>query len=169
MEWQETIAKTIITLFTGGGAWWIYKTGIRPLFKGFRQYSKLPQEIMHIANDVQVMMQKQDAMMLLSTVAMFECDPDGYVIGVNKKWCEITGLLPSEALGTGWYRIFLDQDEDKVRMAWERTIKSKSQFDEKLQIKNAATSSIHEIHISAIICVNRDKEIVRIFGTFALI
>lgn len=168
MEWQETIAKSIITLFTGGGAWWIYKTGIRPIFRGLKQYAKLPQEITQIANDVQVMMQKQHAFMLLSSVAMFECDESGYVIHVNKKWCDITGLLPHEAIGTGWYRIFLDDQEEKVRASWERSVKSKSQFDEKLFIKNVSTSKVIEVHISAIICMDRDKEIIRIFGTFAL-
>ena len=51
---------------------------------------------------------------------MFVSDVGGSCVWVNKRWCELTGLTPEQALGDGWARALHPADAPRVRAEWAR-------------------------------------------------
>ena len=47
-------------------------------------------------------------------VGIFATDRNGHCIYVNRRWCDITGLTPDDAVGRGWTRALHPDDRDRV-------------------------------------------------------
>jgi PAS domain S-box-containing protein len=54
----------------------------------------------------------------VSPVGIFYTDPAGACLGVNRRWCEMTGLSAEEALGGGWSRGLPPNDRVRVERDW---------------------------------------------------
>lgn len=54
-----------------------------------------------------------------SPVGIFHTRSDGYTIFVNPKWCEISGLSMTEALGNGWLKAVHPDDIELIKNEWE--------------------------------------------------
>ena len=55
----------------------------------------------------------------LSPVGIFQTDDEGNFLYVNERWCEIAGLVQSDALGQGWARSMHPDDRDRVLTEWQ--------------------------------------------------
>src|SRR5262249_33635430 len=68
----------------------------------------------------------------VSPVGIFYADPRARCIYVNDRWCEIAGLSPGEASGTGWVRALHPDDRERVldewRRAWEESRSFRSEY-----------------------------------------
>jgi diguanylate cyclase (GGDEF)-like protein/PAS domain S-box-containing protein len=51
-------------------------------------------------------------------VGVFVSDQDGACVYVNDRWCELTGLSSSEALGDGWSATLHPDDRERVAAEW---------------------------------------------------
>lgn len=54
----------------------------------------------------------------MTPVGVFRCDPDKNCFFVNDRFCEITGLRPEEAIGTGWIDALHPGDKAMVLQGW---------------------------------------------------
>lgn len=81
----------------------------------------------------------------LSPVGIFRCDASGDCIYVNEKWCELTGLTPSEAMGSGWERAVHPDDRERIRDEWYRTAARHAPFhaDYRYQRPNGEVVWVH--------------------------
>jgi PAS domain S-box-containing protein len=52
-------------------------------------------------------------------VGVFLASPEGRIVHVNRRWCELTGLTPEAAAGDGWLASVHADDRAQVRAAWE--------------------------------------------------
>lgn len=68
-----------------------------------------------------------ETLALMSPVGIFRTRADGYTSYVNPKWCELSGLSYSEALGDGWLKAVHPDDKEKITEGW----KQKTQKSEK--------------------------------------
>ena len=68
-----------------------------------------------------------ETLALMSPVGIFRTRADGYTNYVNPKWCELSGLNYSEALGNGWLKAVHPDDRDRIDHDW----KGKTQDAEK--------------------------------------
>ena len=61
---------------------------------------------------------------LNAPVGIFQTDPDGNCVYVNRKWSELAGLTEEEAMGTGWSNALHPEDRDKVITGWYESAKA---------------------------------------------
>jgi PAS domain S-box-containing protein len=59
----------------------------------------------------------------VSPVGIFSSDPTGRTTFVNRRWCEIAGLTPAQALGDGWKRALHPDDRLRVDAAWSEAVR----------------------------------------------
>lgn len=78
----------------------------------------------------------------MSKYGVYEADEEGKCIWVNRKWCEITGLLPEEAVGHGWVTALHPDDRDKVFTEWKSSISLNRDFDLVYRFKNTQTGVV---------------------------
>ncbi len=64
----------------------------------------------------------------LAPVGIFQADNDGYCLFVNERWCEIAGLTPDEARGTGWAAGLHPDDRERVFTAWYECARTGGEF-----------------------------------------
>jgi two-component system cell cycle sensor histidine kinase/response regulator CckA len=64
----------------------------------------------------------------VSPVGIFYADPRARCIYVNDRWCEIAGLSPEEASGTGWVRALHADDRERVLDEWRRASEESRSF-----------------------------------------
>jgi PAS domain S-box-containing protein len=55
-------------------------------------------------------------------VGIFRTDMQGKCIYVNQRWCEITGLTFSDALGTGWASRLHPEDRNRIFARWQASV-----------------------------------------------
>jgi PAS domain S-box-containing protein len=70
-----------------------------------------------------------------SPVGIFETDADGDCIYVNRRWCQIAGLSPGEAMGRGWARGLHPDDRGRISAAWYEMVRSGSVFEEEYRFQ----------------------------------
>jgi PAS domain S-box-containing protein len=71
------------------------------------------------------------ALAVISPVGIFQTDSAGYCTYVNNRWCEITGLSPEQAHGTGWATALHPDDRERVRNEWYGAAQTKGIFRSK--------------------------------------
>ena len=60
----------------------------------------------------------------ISPVGIFRTDAQGQTTYVNPRWCQITGLSATDALGKGWLRAVHPQDREQVARGWHEAIQA---------------------------------------------
>ncbi len=60
----------------------------------------------------------------VSPVGIFSSDPAGRTTFVNRRWCELAGLTPAEALGEGWIRALHPDDRARVADSWSEAVRT---------------------------------------------
>jgi PAS domain S-box-containing protein len=64
----------------------------------------------------------------VSPVGIYHCDEFGNCKYVNGRWCELTGLTFSEALGSGWERAIHPEDSARIHEEWKRLAEAGEPF-----------------------------------------
>ncbi len=59
----------------------------------------------------------------VSPVGIFSSDPSGRTTFVNRRWCEIAGLTPEQAVGDGWKLALHPDDRAHVAAAWTEAVR----------------------------------------------
>jgi PAS domain S-box-containing protein len=60
----------------------------------------------------------------VSPVGIFSSDPNGRTTFVNRRWCELAGLTPEQALGDGWQTALHPEDRRQVAEAWAEAVRA---------------------------------------------
>ncbi len=63
---------------------------------------------------------------VISPVGIFRTDAQGQTTYVNPTWCEISGLLATDALGVGWLRAVHPDDREKLAQSWQAAARAQS-------------------------------------------
>jgi two-component system, cell cycle sensor histidine kinase and response regulator CckA len=61
----------------------------------------------------------------VSPVGIFSADPAGRTRFVNRRWCEIAGLTPEQAMGDGWQAALHPEDRERVIKGWNDAVSGK--------------------------------------------
>ena len=61
-------------------------------------------------------------------VGIYQTDADGNCVYVNEKWCELTGLTETEAMGSGWVDALHPEDRNSVFAEWNAAVSEKRTF-----------------------------------------
>ncbi len=64
----------------------------------------------------------------ISPVGIFFTDAEGNCLHVNRRWCEISGLSPTEAEGKGWLLAIHEEDLENVSARWNASVRSNQPF-----------------------------------------
>ncbi|MGD9973296.1 MAG: PAS domain S-box protein [Desulfatirhabdiaceae bacterium] len=75
--------------------------------------------------------ESEDRFRTLATLApsgIYQCDSKGQCQYVNPRWCEMAGLSPNEALGTGWIRGVHPDDREFIFSNWQKMVASKGKW-----------------------------------------
>jgi len=68
--------------------------------------------------------QRYHTLARISPVGIFRTDPDGVTTYVNPKWCAISEMPASQALGYGWLKAVHPDDRDKLTQGWQESTRS---------------------------------------------
>ncbi|TAF05718.1 MAG: PAS domain S-box protein [Nostocales cyanobacterium] len=71
---------------------------------------------------------KYQNMAKVSPVGLFRSDAEGDCLYVNERWCEMTGLTPEAAMGSGWVRAIHPEDREIINSEWYRSVQENSFF-----------------------------------------
>lgn len=72
----------------------------------------------------------------LAPVGIFRSDSQGNCIYVNQKWCQITGLTPEQALGTGWISSLHPEDRQRVITQWNYCLSHQTLFSSEYRFQD---------------------------------
>jgi PAS domain S-box-containing protein len=61
-------------------------------------------------------------------VGIFHTDAQGNCRYVNQRWCQISGLIPTEALGVGWSQTLHPEDQEKIVTEWNAAVEEERPF-----------------------------------------
>jgi len=64
----------------------------------------------------------------VAPVGIFHTDAQGLVTYVNEKWCEIGGMAPEEARGTGWLVGLHPEDRENIAAKWDAFARNQTTF-----------------------------------------
>ena len=78
----------------------------------------------------------------MSPVGVYQTDAKGDYIYVNKKWCDMTGLSPAEAAGTGWVKGLYPEDRERIEVSWYKMTESKGRWGLEYRFQPSAGSTI---------------------------
>ena len=53
-----------------------------------------------------------------AAVGVLATDATGDCTYVNRRWCEMSGQTPAQAMGTGWVAAFHVEDRERVGAEW---------------------------------------------------
>ena len=59
----------------------------------------------------------------VSPVGIFSSDTRGRTVFVNRRWCEISGLTPEQAVGEGWMAALHPEDRQRVIEGWTEAVR----------------------------------------------
>jgi PAS domain S-box-containing protein len=59
----------------------------------------------------------------VAPVGIFSSDTQGRTLFVNRRWCEIAGLTPAQAVGDGWQAALHPADRQAVAEGWKQAVR----------------------------------------------
>ncbi len=68
------------------------------------------------------------ALVIVAPVGIFHTDAQGLVTYVNEKWCEIGGMAPEEAMGTGWLAAVHPDDRESIAAKWDAFARNQTTY-----------------------------------------
>src|SRR5262249_53027972 len=77
------------------------------------------------------------ALAAISPVGIFQTDAAGLYVYVNQRWCEIAGIPPEKAYGTGWAVALHGGDRQRVCDEWYRATEANSHFRSRYRFQKA--------------------------------
>ncbi|WP_295431179.1 PAS domain S-box protein [uncultured Thiodictyon sp.] len=69
-------------------------------------------------------------------VGIYLTSPDGASLYANKRWCDMAGMAPTEAIGNGWLSAVHPENRASVASDWQRMIESGGSWDQDISSKS---------------------------------
>lgn len=91
--------------------------------------SSMKDALCRIEKSIALTNERQRARMLDSVDMVFETDPDGNCIWVNRTYARVTKRLPAEILGHGWVNAIAKADRERVQVEWYKAVEENREFD----------------------------------------
>ena len=74
----------------------------------------------------------------LAPVGIYLASPDGDCIYANRRWCEMAGMSPADALGKGWLAALHPEDREAVASNWQRMVASEGTWGHEYRFRTRA-------------------------------
>jgi PAS domain S-box-containing protein len=107
---------------------------------------------------------KIKSLIIYNDVAMYETDKEGNYLWVSKEWCNLTGLLPSDASGNGWVVGIHEDDREKVYEEWQSAIEQTRDFNMNYRVGSQSTG-FKSVHARATCVKNSKGKVMGCIGT----
>jgi len=126
----------------------IYKKGIRPILKHFKNWYLMIDKIDKIFEEitpnggtsikdiidiieykVDIVSERQKSMLHENDAALVETDEEGEVIWVNRTCTRLVQRDASELMKTGWVNVVTSEDRDRVIEEWHEAVKDKREIN----------------------------------------
>ena len=91
-------------------------------------------------------------------------DPQGDVLNMSPRWCNLTGMPPEEALGQGWVRALHPDDVPTVAQHWLDAVASRRSVDIEYRLC-LADAGYRWFRVSATPRLDENGAVVRWYGT----
>ncbi len=78
--------------------------------------------------------QRQWAILADMSVGVFEADPQGEIIKVNRKYLRMTGRTLAEIIGNGWINTVAHRDRARVEQEWSMAISEEREFESEYKL-----------------------------------
>lgn len=110
------------------------------IWKGFRKIreqlvpnggSSLRDAVDRIERGLYLLDARQISLFDLSLTGIFIADEKGHCVYVSPSWCELTGLMPSQAMGDGWTAGVSKEDRERMFDEWSKATKRGAIFESK--------------------------------------
>jgi PAS domain S-box-containing protein len=103
-----------------------------------------------------------------SPVGIFQTDAKGVCIYVNRRWCEIAGLSPKQAVGGAWTRAIHPEDRDTISGAWYTMAQSggELEFEQEFRLQTPS-GKITWVFGHAAALKSKSREKIGCIGTIA--
>ena len=100
----------------------------------------------------------------LSPVGIFHTDAQSCCLYVNNRWCEITGISLSQAMGDGWMRAIHPEDRTRVQTSWYRCSQENLPFATETRFQRPDGSCLWAF-VQAVAQQGNDGQVVGYIGT----
>jgi PAS domain S-box-containing protein len=84
-----------------------------------------------------------------SPVGVYQFDPHGNCVYVNKRWSEITGISQRDALNKGWREKLPPDELQRLLLAWQAFTSGQGEFSHKLRFAHPSDGSTRWIQFHA--------------------
>lgn len=71
-------------------------------------------------------------------VGIYQTDARGQCTYVNRRWCELAGLIPEEAAGDGWCSALYPADRQRIELAWTSFARGEAPFSLEYRFQHEA-------------------------------
>ena len=85
----------------------------------------------------------------MSPVGVYQTDAKGDCVYVNKKWCDMAGVSPEEATGTGWVKRLYPEDRERIEASWYKMTESKGKWGLEYRFRPSDDSTIWVYGVAA--------------------
>ncbi|MCT7970395.1 PAS domain S-box protein [Laspinema sp. D1] len=109
----------------------MYGLGRKILEPSDRPHLEEPPQTPHNRHSIKFLqdrLRRYQAIASLSPIGIFQTDTEGKILYVNKKWCEIAGISPQQAMGYGWAGAIHPEDSSYVFAQWSQFIQNPIEF-----------------------------------------
>jgi PAS domain S-box-containing protein len=100
----------------------------------------------------------------LSPVGIFHTDAQSRCLYVNNRWCEITGISFSQAMGDGWMHAIHPDDRSRIQDNWYRCTQENLPFAMETQFQRPDNSSLWAF-VQAVAQHGNDGQVLGYIGT----
>lgn len=101
----------------------------------------------------------------LVSTGIFESDPTGECIWVNRALSDLFGLDRGEMLGNGWLSAIDDDDRKRVWDEWQYCIQHKIPYEDEYSVCNRKTNQCYSCRVISMTVKNSHDQIMGYFGT----
>ena len=164
-EWVT--AGTLTAAFI---TWFIKKPGrfIRDMFQGPGSVREIKDKLDTIISALSLVMSMTQNTWRVMDRPLWQADPQGKTIHVNKYFLKILYRQESEMLGNGWINSIQESDRDRVSSAWDSAIEDGTNFYLHYALVNASGESIPVIG-EAFKLTNPNGEILGYMGCITIL
>ena len=167
MQWPksaEAITGLIASIF--GGCIFLYKKGLRPAWKIFKNKTDLLEK----AGRTVFLEKKLDSLVRLSETALIEFSSDGSCINVNFYTCELFGVSDHHAMyGYGWCNYITELSWKEARSQWSEIVKTDSQLEKVLTIVSPKSGKETIVKLYVEISKDEKNKVIVIIGKFKVL
>lgn len=94
----------------------------------------------------------------------FECDAHGKYTYVSRRWLDLSGLRPEDAVGDGWINAIHPDDRKSAYEEWSNSVIDKRAYDHTYRVKNSTTGISTLLHGKSIVVKNKTGHILGYIG-----